>query len=46
MAKFDSHGFMVENVSDKVLDGEVQTEFEIKYKNLGVPIYKLIAKLK
>ena len=46
MAKFDSHGFMVENVSDKVLDGEVQTEFEIKYKNMGVPIYKLIAKLK
>lgn len=46
MAKFVSHGFVVEDVSDKVNEDEVQTEFEIKYKNLGVPIYKLIAKIK
>lgn len=40
------HGFVVENVSEKIEKGEmanVQTEYEKKFREQGMPIYALIA---
>ncbi len=44
---FKQNGFEVENVSDKIMNGEidnVETEYEHKFRSLGMPIYGLIAK--
>lgn len=44
--QFVKHGFKVENVSEKIEKGEmenVQTEYEKKFREQGMPIYALIA---
>ena len=44
--QFVKHGFVVENVSEKIEKGEmanVQTEYEKKFREQGMPIYALIA---
>ena len=46
-AQFVKHGFEVEDVSDKINQGiidNVETEYEKKFRALGLPIYALIAK--
>ena len=45
--KFNECGFAVEDVSDKIGDGTIEnvmTEYEKKFRDLGMPIYGLIAK--
>ena len=45
--QFVKHGFAVKDVSDEVSRGEIdniQTEYEKKFRSLGMPIYALIAK--
>ena len=47
VAQFVKHGFTVEDVSKKIDNGEIgniQTEYESKFRKLGMPIYALIAK--
>ena len=46
--KFVANGFVTEDVSEKINKGEisnVQTEYESKFRALGMNIYALIAKL-
>ena len=45
--KFVENGFIVEDVSSKINNGEMDnviTEYEQKFRNLNMPIYALIAK--
>ena len=45
--KFVEHGYSVEDVSLKIENGEIEnicTEYESKFRKLGMPIYALIAK--
>ena len=45
-SKFVEHGFLVEDVTEKLLSGEidnVQTEYELKFKEKGISPYALIA---
>jgi len=45
--QFKRYGFQVEDVSGKIYTGEMQnveTEYENKFRSLGMPIYGLIAK--
>lgn len=47
VSQFIKHGFKVEDVSKKIDNGEIdniQTEYESKFRKLGMPIYALIAK--
>lgn len=46
-SKFLDNGFIVEDVSKKIESGElfnVETEYEKKFRGIGMPIYALIAK--
>ena len=44
--KFLENGFVVEDISEQIQNGEIEnilTEYESKFRNLGMPIYSLIA---
>jgi tRNA (guanine-N7-)-methyltransferase len=46
-AQFVKHGFEVENVSSLIESGEIEsvkTEYEMKFRSMGMPIYALKAK--
>ena len=46
-AQFIKHGFEVENVSSLIESGEIEsvkTEYEMKFRSMGMPIYALKAK--
>lgn len=46
-SQLEKHGFNVENVSEKIDCGKIeniQTEYEKKFRSIGMPIYALIAK--
>lgn len=43
VAQFGKFGFIVKDVSDNPPVDEIRTEFEIKFIEQGVPIYRLIA---
>lgn len=47
MQKFAENGFIVEDISLKIENGivdNIQTEYEKKFRDLGLPIYALVAK--